>query len=214
MKKREIVHTRRSLFTALAIAVLVVAPATAATAAGDEEVAATKTITFMPMTIGGYNEEVANANGYVIIVNENGIQTSVPVTKEAIAAEQVAASKRESMPGTALLGGAAAKGEAWGDCGGSWVEATKKPGDAVAFSTGFVVFGAATGYWWLVNAHGAITSNGALMQGNGPASGTKTFEGGIGGVVGPGYAIVPVWSNVQMVNGAVCYAGGPTAWFG
>ena len=85
----------------MAAAILVVGPVTAASAddgtapAGSEVISQTVT----PMTFKGYDRAVAEANGFRIEVDQNGVEQSIPVTPAAkavmvkAAAAKAAASK-------------------------------------------------------------------------------------------------------------------------
>jgi hypothetical protein len=134
----------------------------------------------MPMVVKKYDREVAAANGYEIVTNSDGTESSVPVTAAAIAQQARADEARANTLVQARSDGP----DAWGDCGGSGISAVKKANDQLAWHTWFTVFGAATGYSWNVSASGAITGNSWHMSGNGPASGSKSFDGG-GTVIGP-----------------------------
>jgi hypothetical protein len=208
-------HLRKSLIAVATVITLTLLPVTAANAAEPAGSSSPETTTtFMPMVVKGYDSSVAAANGYKIVTNTDGAQSSVPVTAAAKAQDQLAKQMRaDALSGGSAMTAAANGGDKWGDCGGSGISAVKQANDQLAWHTWFTVFGAASGYSWNVSAIGAITTNSWHMSGNGPASGSKSFDGG-GRVVGPGYATVPIWSVVTLVNGAVCYSLGPIAWFG
>ncbi len=163
------------------------------------------------MVVHGYDAQVAAANGYRIVSNADGTQQSVPVTAAAIAqrqqADQIRAAARQGTPSPSV--GVV--------CGDSWVSGVKKARDTVAFSTGFLVYGAAYQHTWTVYATGFITGNSWTTSGAGPASGTKSWTGAIPRVVGPGVGGVPFASasaSVILVDGTVCYSVGPTFTFG
>jgi hypothetical protein len=163
------------------------------------------------MVVAGYNAEVAEANGYQIITHEDGTQESVPVTEAAIAQQQQA----DQLRAAAQQGAVSPSGAV--PCGDSWVSGTKLANDTLAFSTGFLVYGAAYEHTWRVNAIALINSNSWGTTGAGPASGTKSWEGAIPSVVGPGIASVPPGSalaSVTLLNGTVCYSVGPSFSFG
>ncbi|MEV7694008.1 hypothetical protein AB0N73_11845 [Microbacterium sp. NPDC089189] len=165
-----------------------------------------------PMTIVGYDEAVAKANGFQVITNPDGSQSSIAVTDEATAQLQQAAVLRAQ----AQLAAPAAD-PVPGNCGSSWASGSKIANDTVAFSTGFLVFLAAYEHDWRVNATGFVTGNHWNTGGAGPASGTKSWTGAIPGVIGPGFGGVPAYSasaSVILVDGAVCYSVGPTFSFG
>jgi hypothetical protein len=157
----------------------------------------------MPMTVVGYDEKVAEANGYQIVTHDDGSQESVPVT---------AAAKTEQAAADAAR--AQARGEVDGDCGSSWINALKKENDTVAFSTGYVVFGAVVDSQWQVIANGFISGNSVTLY-PGSNSGTWSTEGALPSVIGPGIASVGIASSFAILaGGQVCYSGGPSASFG
>lgn len=156
----------------------------------------------MPMSVIGYDEEVAEANGFKIVTDENGQQTSVPVTDEAKA---LVADAPVATPYDTVVG----------NCGQSWLNGSKGANDVVSFTTGYSVRAAVVLHQWRVSAVGAITS------------GEKNYAQGAGGpvwstsgsttAIGPGWAIVPPLSPVAMVklvDGTTCYSGGPSFFFG
>lgn len=163
----------------------------------------------MPMTVAGYDAEVAEVNGFKIITRADGTQESVPVTDAAIAQRQQAdllraAAQQDTASPLAV-------------CGDSWASGTKLANDTVAFSTGFLVYGAAYQHTWTVYATGFITGNSWTTSGAGPASGTKSWTGAISNVVGPGIGGVPfaaASASVILIDGTVCYSVGPTFTFG
>ncbi len=164
------------------------------------------------MTVVGYDEEVAEANGFQIITNPDGSQSSIAVTEEAKAQLRQA----DVLRAQAQLESTAAD-PVPGNCGSSWASGSKIANDTVAFSTGFLVFLAAYEHDWRVNATGFVTANHWNTGGAGPASGTKSWTGAIPGVIGPGFGGVPAYSasaSVILVDGAVCYSVGPTFSFG
>lgn len=156
----------------------------------------------MPMTVVGYDEEIAAANGFEIVTNPDGSQSSIPITDEAkaLVADAPDVGARDTVVG---------------DCGQSWLNGSKGANDVVSFTTGYSVRAAVQLHQWRVQAIGFITS------------GEKNYAQGAGGAVwsksdsttaiGPGYAIVPPLSPtamVKLVDGATCYSGGPSFTFG
>jgi hypothetical protein len=196
--------TRRALAITggAALAVLAaLAPQAASADTPEPEAPETVSVT-MPMTVVGYDEEVAEANGFQIVTNPDGSQSSIPVTDEAkaLVADAPDVSARDTVVG---------------DCGQSWLNGSKGANDTVSFTTGYSVRAAVVLHQWRVQAIGFITS------------GEKNYAQGAGGAVwstsgstqaiGPGYAIVPPLSPVAMVklvDGATCYSGGPSFTFG
>lgn len=172
---------------------------------GDSDQAAVVT---GPMTIVGYDAEVAQAHGYRIETDANGVQYSVPVTPEAIAEQ----ARDEAAAGSTVQ----PFGTVNGNCGSSSLTGYKGSNDTVIFSTSFFIStGTIAEYDWAVDANGFFSSNYWRTWGNGPLAGNSAaWTGAITGVVGPGKASVPNGSaraSVIKTNGAVCYSGGP--WF-
>lgn len=196
----------------MAAAILVVGPVTAANADTGTPAQTPDSVTiYSPMVVGGYDAQVAEANGFKIVTHADGSQESVPVTAAAVAqlkqADQLRAAARQSA-GTS---GAAAV------CGDSWVSGSKIANDTVAFNTGFIVYLSAYSHSWRVYATGFVTGNYWSTSGAGPASGNKSWSGAIPGVIGPGVGGVPWGSNsasVVLVDGTVCWSDGPTFTFG
>lgn len=161
----------------------------------------------MPMEVAYYDEEVAAAHGFQLVTDENGETRSIPVTDgaRALLADGSTSPEGTVTPFDTVVG----------NCGQSWLNGSKGANDVVSFTTGYSVRAAVTGHQWRVSAVGAITSGERnYAQGAGPAvwstSGTTT-------AIGPGWAIVPPLSPfgmVTLVDGSVCYSGGPSFWFG
>jgi hypothetical protein len=163
-----------------------------------------------PMTVVSYDAAVAEANGYQIVTNPDGTQSSIPVTDEAKAQQAAAdAAKAEYESG-----GVSARGVVDGDCGSSWISASKIANDTVAYQTGYIVWGAVVDSQWTIVATGFITGNSVTLH-PGANAGTWETEGGVNNVVGPGVAGVTTGSSFAVLaGGQVCYSGGPTATFG
>lgn len=206
---------RRPVIAGVVLAVLALLPPTAANAStGASSPTPTTTRVTTPMTVGGYNAQVAAAHGYKIVTHSDGTQESVPVTAAAVAerkqadqARIAAQAKSQSTVTPAVVG----------NCGSSWLQGTKIANDTVTFQTGFIVYLAAYEHTWTVNAVGFITANHWTTTGAGPANGSDSWQGAIYNVVGPGYAGVPAWSasaSVVLRDGTVCYSLGPTFNFG
>lgn len=199
---------RKLTIGAVAVVALVVGPATAATAVGESSTPPPDSPrTFAPMIFGGYDAEVAEANGFKVVTDEDGTQRSIPVTDAAAAqlekADELRADSRQKN--TALAG--------VGNCGSSWATGSKIENDTVAFNTGFLVFLAAYEHTWTVYANGFFSANSWTTSGPGPTSGSENWTGAIGNVSGPGFGGVPLLSasaSVVLVNGSVCYSVGPT----
>ena len=205
-------HLRKSIMAGLVAAILVVLPVTAANAGTGAPAPTPDSVTISsPMVVGGYDAQVAEANGFKIVTHADGSQESLPVTATAVAqlkqADQLRAAARQSAGSSGALS----------YCGESWVSGSKIANDTVIFHTGFIVHLAAHSHQWTVYATGFITGNSWSTSGMGPSSGNRSWDGAMGGVVGPGVAGVPWGSNsasVVLVNGSVCWSNGPTFTFG
>lgn len=202
----------RILTAMMTAAILVVGPVTAANADTGATTPTSESVTvYTPMVVAGYDAKVAEANGFKIVTHADGSQESVPVTAAAAAqhkrADQLRAADQKSVGTSAALT----------VCGDSWLSGAKVDNNVVVFQTGFIVYGAAYEHTWTVYATGAITGNSWSTSGPGPASGNRSWEGGIGNVIGPGIAGVPwgSWSaSVILVDGTVCWSDGPNFAFG
>lgn len=205
-------HLRKSIITGAVVVAFALLPATAANAStGSSDPAPNSTRVTTPMVVHGYDAQVAAANGYKIVTNADAAQESIPVTAAAVAQSKQADQRRAGVQAQS-----AATPAVVGNCGSSWVSGVKQAHDTVAFSTGFLVYLAATHYTWTVYATGAITGNHLSSTGGGPASGTRSWTGAIPSVIGPGIGGVPFAcgsASVVLVDGTVCYSVGPTFLF-
>lgn len=156
----------------------------------------------MPMTIVGFDEEVATANGFEI-VKEDGVLRSVPITDEAkaIMAEFEVEPGEFSPSGTVV-----------GDCGTATIDGTKGSGDWVSLRTGYSVYNHVSHRNWSVVVTGFVTGFSYAWP---SASTSRTWYAEAGGTaVGPGIGFVPaVAANVVLIDGAICYSGGPSFGF-
>jgi hypothetical protein len=157
---------------------------------GDELVVST-------MSVVGYDEAVANANGFEIVTHPDGQWESVAVTPEAqaIRAEYggSVASRRVTVPGT---------------CGTSWIELLPNI-SYVRVNTGYSVAApVANRISWVVQA----ASIGGLPTVSWPSGPSPATWQGIGsfstGGIG-GWAWVTSSSSVLLIDGRICSSGGP-----
>lgn len=209
-------HRQRRIAAAIAAVGLLAfvvgsaAPANAATTASAESTVTT----VVQMISGGFRADVAEANGYQILTAPDGTQSSVPITEEAIAQRAAADAAKVSAQSEAPAGLPTPNGTVDGDCGSSWINAVKQANNTVAYSTGYIVFGAVVSSQWQVVASGFVSGNSVLLN-PGPNSGTWETEGALYNVVGPGLAYVTVATSFAVLaSGQVCYSGGPSASFG
>jgi hypothetical protein len=172
-------------------------------------------VSSMPMTVGGYDADIAEANGYQIVTNPDGSQSSVPITEDAKAQQAAAeAAKAEYYQDQNTNDGMAPLGVVDGNCGSSWINATKQANDTVAYQTGYVVWGAVVDSQWDVVATGFISGSSVRLYPI-PNSGTWATEGALYNVIGPGIANVTIATSFAVLaSGQVCYSGGPSAAFG
>jgi hypothetical protein len=167
-----------------------------------------------PMVPDGFRADVAAADGYRIVTNADGSQSSVPVTANAIAQQATADAARARNAAMASPGRVSPDNEVSGDYGSSWISAVKKANNTVAYSTGYVVFGYVESSQWEPEAAGFISGNSVLLHPK-ANSGTWSTEGILTNVVGPGFAYVnPISSFAVLASGQVCASGAPTASFG
>ncbi|WP_406635007.1 hypothetical protein [Amycolatopsis sp. WGS_07] len=144
------------------------------------------------MHIGRFDAAVAAAHGYEIRTYPNGTQYSVPKGAPA---------------------GLAPHNVVTGDCGRSWVWEDGIGNASVHLDTGFNVRTAVIGRSWTVTLD---DNGGESTQGfSGGPSGAYWDEGrNVGGLTrGPGYAVVKGGGGnfAILIDGGVCYSGGPSA---
>lgn len=181
-----------ALSTALAVTVSLAGAGSAHASTEDRE--ASETIT-SPMTIAGYDADVAKANGYKIVTLPDGTQESVPVTAAAKKAEQDIITPFTTVPG---------------DCGTSSVVILDDGNAGAAVSTGFHLVRGAISYGWTVNVTGpggGYTKNFGGVLANTPRW-TGSFRWSVP-VRGTYIAAVTKASWALLNNGTVCTSGGP-----
>lgn len=188
---------RRTLVGALAVGSLSLGLTGAAAVESDTGDAAQMVEETLPMTFGGFNAEVAAANGFEVVTNPDGTQSSNPVTSEAKKQIDSSIGPFGTVPGS---------------CGTSTVSAVKLAGDTVAYHTGYSVPFPVYERSWRVNIQ-SITGWNAHPSWGGPTA-ANWYTEGTAWIVGPGVAVVPVTAFVTASNGRTCYSGGPTASFG
>lgn len=156
----------------------------------------------------GFDRAVAEANGFRIEVDRNGVEQSVPVTAEAKAvmakasAAQAAANQGQVSPAVTVEG----------NCGTATITAGKLANDVVSINTGYSVYLPVSQRFWEVYATGTW-SGFTYPFTNVPTSGS--WYATVAGIaVGPGWAGVSGGSGVIMKNGQWCVAYLPVTWFG
>ncbi len=146
------------------------------------------------MQAGGFDSAVAEANGYEIRTSENGTQYSV---------------KKDTPNGSP--GDLIAQGEVEGGCGKSWVWLTPRGNREVNIRTGFSVYDAVVDFSWTVTLddQGGQTKHDFL--GHYDADGYVDKTRIVGGLTrGSASAYVIALANFAiLVNGQVCFSGGP-----
>jgi hypothetical protein len=196
--------TARYLGTIAAVACLVAAASTPAMAsAGASDVSVGTIKTTAPMNVVGFDEGVANANGYTIVRDEDGTAiasvpngTAIPdnPTESSIASLVEPQDVRE------------------GSCGESyfWLTPTGGTGHKAYVSTGFDVILSVSAYTWktsYLDGYGASTK---IWTGGGIGnSGDFGFIYTAGGATTI-YGWVDIASFTVLTNGAVCHSAGPT----
>jgi hypothetical protein len=191
----------------LAMAFTTVSPAVAANVAPSEELlmsdASVSTET-APMFIAGYNEEVANANGFEIVIDEDGNTHSIPVTDEA----KKLAAEFEQVPDP----GFSTFGTVLGDCGTSSLFVSKSGSTKVYVTTSYSVYAPTWEHHWYVD--GAAASGGFTINfsGGNYASSNKWNawrDVSVNNNVSA-FAQVRAGSFAQLITGAICYSGAPS----
>lgn len=151
----------------------------------------------------GFDEEIAAANGFQIVTDANGVQSSIPVTNEA---KQLVAryTEREGQVG-------ALRAVSYGPCGYSTINLVTMGFDYLTIGTSFSVnLPVQTRWWGVVGFSGSGTFN---VSFNGGASGP--FWTGASNVrrAGGGWGQVAVGSYVIKVDGNICWSGSPSEFF-
>ena len=149
------------------------------------------------MEVVGYDEAVAESNGYEIVENKDGSWESVPVTPEAQAFED---SNAGPSTRTVTVGG---------NYGSSWIDVSGGINPVKTVRTGYnVPAPVANRISWVVqvSSFGGFPS---MSWPSGPSgaqwSGVSSFStGGIGG-----FAWVTPTSSVLLIDGRVCSSGSP-----
>ncbi len=187
--------------TAFAVAMLLVPLPASASSLDQSGSDGNTTVDVVPMNVVGYDAAVAAANGFEIVTDEFGVQSSVPVTKAAQKLNQ-------SIGGGATTNGSS---RVTGDCGYSTINLQRYNLSQVRIVTRYNVNRAVQSRFWFVSLYGAA---GAPLY---------SFAGGAGDPYWSGVAVVNYgssgWgnvtpgSNVTLVNGAICWSGSPGAGF-
>ncbi|WP_431837972.1 hypothetical protein [Cellulomonas sp. Y8] len=160
-----------------------------------------------PMVVGGFDADVARANGYKIVTDANGEKRSVPVTAAAKAADAQLLAKQQAEGTVSPLATVVT-----GDCGSSRIVIADGAGFRDAgISTSFTVNRPAVGYSWFVDITGNSTSTRRTFTG-GLLSRTTwqhTFAHTVP-AAGTYIASVARTSNAVLNNGTICFSGGPS----
>lgn len=191
------------LFTFPAICVAIATSAFAVPASADE-LPVEETIT-TPMYVGGYNEEVAEANGFEIVIGEDGQPYSVAVTPEAQELEA-------SFEAPAGPGGISAFNIVYGWCGSSSLNISRTF-NGINVATSYSVI--APTYWHNWNVTGASNRGGwsaGFSGANANSYWSATRFVNLGSY-SSGFGQVSTGSYALLVNGLICYSGGPSASF-
>lgn len=147
------------------------------------------------MTIVGFDRTIAEQNGYEIVKNAQGLDTAV----------------KRGEPSAGDVGG---HDSVTSNCGTSWITFTSIGHDKANMTTGFGVIHAAVKYGWTVDF---VDRWGVSSQGRSGVLANRTtwdwtppFIFASGGT-GSAFASVETGSYAVLLNGAVCYSGGPSA---
>lgn len=151
-----------------------------------------------PMNIVGYDAGIAAANGFEIVTDENGVQTSVPVTDEAkaIVAE--------------YEGGPQARNTVWGDCGSASLFITRLGIYTIVIETAYSAYLPSVSHVWDVD--GAVTSGTYSEAFSGLNFSNTWYAAHNVGVNNntSGFGVVRSGSRAYLIDGAICYAYGPS----
>lgn len=211
--RRTAVKLSGAFLGASLLVVLTGAPAFASNSpAEDSPKKLTSVIELAPMDIAGYDHDVAEANGYRIEVDADGVETSVPVTAAAKTADAAAGATLDAQLSqiTTQDGVVQPQGydEVEGPCGFSYVDASHNGYQFVYVRTGYGVTHSVVTRWWSV----WLTGFGGSLEANFNGGATPPVWGGQANVTlsGAGIAHVTVGSHVVLTNGAICYSGSPS----
>lgn len=155
-----------------------------------------------PMYISGYDEARAEANGYTIVIDEDGNPHSIPVTEEAQAEAAAAAAAYE--------GTIRPFNTVFGDCGSSSLFISRSGSTTLVVSTGYAVIAPSVGHTW--NVDGAVTS-GAWSEGFSGLAFSSSWSAVHNVSVGnnsSGFGLVRPGSEAYLANGLTCTSGGPS----
>jgi hypothetical protein len=159
-----------------------------------------------PMVVKGYDATVAAANGFTIVTDSNGVQSSVPVTA---AAKALVASSAPLAATSTSAGGVHPDGTGSANCGSSYITLTAHGLSYVEYETGYSVRLPTSGRWWGITVWSGAGATGVSM--NSGLAGAKTWAslGYINGS-GGGWGYVNAGSFAILTDGSVCYTTGPT----
>jgi hypothetical protein len=169
------------------------------------------------LQVGGFDKQVAAANGYTVVTLPDGSQTSVR------AADAAAVQSGKQLPTGAIYRPAAKPGtvspndfdDQPGSCGDSFVYLFATGGAQAILGTGFIVNADWPSVWyinWRVNIHdngGDSTQSGYSYSGGHAFSAPQRI---LHLTVGPASATVPWYSFVILNDGTLCYSLQPTAY--
>lgn len=182
-----------------AVVALTVGLGSTAAHAEDGPVPTEELNTVVPMTVTGYDADVAAANGFEIVVHDDGSWESVPVTPEAQAAAE--------QSGAAALSGpdVSAQGTVYGNCGSAMLE-TDRSGNLVTAVTGYDVIAAVSNRisWSVV----FVTWNGVQTL-SWPSGPSPAHWRGYGGIINGAAGFANAYGDVILITGAVCGSGAP-----
>jgi len=152
----------------------------------------------LPMTVGGFDARVAEANGYRIVTNGVGEKRSVPITAKA--------KMDAERPGV--------RNTVTGNCGSATLTITRNNSrGGINIQTGYTVKGTSVGHHWGVS--GASNAGKAFTEGfSGVAGGSRwsaTHFKAVYGYGQGGFGQIDVGSFAQLANGAMCFAGKATS---
>lgn len=160
-----------------------------------------------PMSVTGYDEAVAEANGFKIVTYDDGSIEAVAVTD---AAKRLNVDTGIMHPTTGTGDGTAARGTVYGNCGNSWVDAWDS-GRYVPVETGYNVTAPVYNRisWTVYYTNWSYGGNSVGWPGG---QSTPSSWTGYSGAIYPSASdgFVMAAGSIQLITGMICSSGNPT----
>ncbi len=199
----------------LAIAVVALSGAGVAPSQAVENSPVTETTTVeVPMYIGGYDEDVAKANGFEIVTDSSGAQSSVAITEKA---KKIVREMKEKQ--AKLKANRESDGEidlmniVYGNCGSSSLNISRRGSNNIAIGTSYSVTFPAVSHVWSVigntSSQGFLENFDGLVFGGASTASSSTHEIFVNNNISAA-AQVTSGSYAQLVTGGKCFSGLPS----